>query len=63
LAPFAPEPMRELALLGYRPAQEVLFDAQLRLGGFEAVSTLTQHLVDLRRTLDPCSNRSRMCRR
>jgi O-antigen biosynthesis protein len=52
LAPHATDSIRELAELGYRPAQEALFDAQLRFGGIEAIATLVQHLSELRDRLD-----------
>ena len=52
LAPHATDSIRELAELGYRPAQEALFDAQLRFGGIEAIATLVKHLSELRDRLD-----------
>jgi GT2 family glycosyltransferase/tetratricopeptide (TPR) repeat protein len=52
LAPAVLEPMRELALLGYRPAQEALFDAQLRLGGIEALTEVSQQLLEMRAAID-----------
>lgn len=52
LLPASPEPLRELAQLGDCTAQQALFDAQLRLGGVEALATLTRQLHEMRATLD-----------
>lgn len=52
LAPGELEPIRELATLGDSPAQTVLFEAQLRLGGVETLTSLTHQLVELQSTLN-----------
>jgi O-antigen biosynthesis protein len=52
LAPFWIAPQRELFQMGQRRSQEYLFEAQLRLGGVEAITEMTQRMLDLRGTLD-----------
>jgi GT2 family glycosyltransferase/tetratricopeptide (TPR) repeat protein len=51
LAPFSIEPQRELFLMGQRQTQESLFEAQLRLGGVEALMEVARHVIELRSTL------------
>ena len=45
-------PHRELFGAGERASQERLFEAQLRLGGIDALMEVTQRLVELRAALD-----------
>jgi O-antigen biosynthesis protein len=52
LAPFAIAPQRELFLLGQRRNQEYLFEAQLRLGGVEALMEVAHKVIELRSTLN-----------
>jgi tetratricopeptide (TPR) repeat protein/GT2 family glycosyltransferase len=52
LAPFLVPPQRELFSAGERANQEDLFDAQLRLGGVEALMEMTHRLLELRTALD-----------
>jgi GT2 family glycosyltransferase len=52
LAPFWLAPKQELFHLGDQSSQEALFEAQLRLGGVDSLATLTQNVVDLRKSLD-----------
>jgi O-antigen biosynthesis protein len=52
LAPFSIAPQRELFHMGQRRNQEYLFEAQLRLGGVEALMAMTQQVFELRATLN-----------
>ena len=52
LAPFLLAPQRELFGVGERGNQEHLFEAQLRLGGIDALMEITHRLVELRAALD-----------
>jgi len=52
LGPFLTAPHRELFAAGERASQEQLFEAQLRLGGIDALMEVNQKLVDLRAVLD-----------
>jgi O-antigen biosynthesis protein len=51
LAPFSIAPKRELFLMGQRQNQEYLFEAQLRLGGVEAMMEVARQVIELRSTL------------
>src|SRR5205085_5676778 len=51
LAPFSIEPQRELFLVGQRQTQESLFEAQLRLGGVEALMEVARQVTELHSTL------------
>jgi len=51
LAPFSIEPKRELFLMGQSQNQESLFEAQLRLGGTEALMEVAHQVIELRSTL------------
>jgi tetratricopeptide (TPR) repeat protein/GT2 family glycosyltransferase len=52
LAPLWLAPQEELFKLGERSNQEALFEAQLRLGGVDALTILTQNILELRESLD-----------
>jgi GT2 family glycosyltransferase/tetratricopeptide (TPR) repeat protein len=52
LAPLALAPQRELSAAGEPASQEQLFEAQLRLGGVEALMEMTGRLAELRAALD-----------
>jgi len=52
LAPFSIAPQHELFHMGQRRNQEYLFEAQLRLGGVEALTAITHQIVELRETLN-----------
>src|SRR5205807_6689828 len=52
LAPFAIEPQRELFLMGRRQNQEHLSEAQLRLGGVEALMEVAHQIIELRSILE-----------
>jgi GT2 family glycosyltransferase/tetratricopeptide (TPR) repeat protein len=52
LAPFSIAPQHELFHMGQRRTQEYLFEAQLRLGGVEALTAITHQVVELRETLN-----------
>jgi GT2 family glycosyltransferase/tetratricopeptide (TPR) repeat protein len=52
LAPFSIAPQHELFHMGQHRSQEYLFEAQLRLGGVEALTAITHQLVELRETLN-----------
>jgi GT2 family glycosyltransferase/Tfp pilus assembly protein PilF len=52
LAPFSIESRRELFLMGQRQTQESLFEAQLRLGGVEALMEVAHQVIELRSTLN-----------
>jgi tetratricopeptide (TPR) repeat protein len=52
LAPFQIAAQRELSDAGERANQEQLFEAQLRLGGVEALMEVTQRLIELRAAID-----------
>lgn len=52
LAPFWLAPQQELFQLGRHCSQELLFEAQLRLGGVDALAVMTQSILEMRRTLD-----------
>ena len=52
LAPFSIAPQHELFHMGQRRSQEYLFEAQLRLGGVEALTAITHQIVELRETLN-----------
>jgi GT2 family glycosyltransferase/tetratricopeptide (TPR) repeat protein len=52
LAPFSVESQRELFLTGRHQTQEALFEAQLRLGGVEAMMEVAQQVTKLRSRLD-----------
>lgn len=52
LAPFHIAPQRELFSAGERASQEHLFEAQLRLGGIDALMEVTHRLLGLRTVLD-----------
>jgi GT2 family glycosyltransferase/tetratricopeptide (TPR) repeat protein len=51
LAPFSIEPQRELFLVGQRQTQESLFEAQLRLGGVEALMEVARQVTELHSTV------------
>jgi GT2 family glycosyltransferase/Tfp pilus assembly protein PilF len=51
LAPLSIAPKRELFLMGQRQNQEYLFEAQLRLGGVEAMMEVARQVIELRSTL------------
>jgi GT2 family glycosyltransferase len=51
LAPFSIGPKRELFLMGQRQNQESLFEAQLRLGGAEALMEVAHQVIELRSML------------
>jgi O-antigen biosynthesis protein len=52
LAPLQVAPQRELSGAGERASQEHLFEAQLRLGGIDALMEVTHRLLELRVALD-----------
>jgi GT2 family glycosyltransferase/tetratricopeptide (TPR) repeat protein len=52
LAPFSMAPRHELFQMGQRRSQEYLFEAELRLGGVEALMAMTQQVLELRGTLN-----------
>src|SRR5260370_23778186 len=52
LTPFSIAPHHELCHMGQRRNQEYLFEAQLRLGGVEALTAITHQVVELRETLN-----------
>ena len=52
LAPLQVAPQRELSGAGERASQEHLFEAQLRLGGVDALMEVTHRLLELRAALD-----------
>src|SRR5262249_41196908 len=52
LSPLKIAPQRELSGAGERGSQEYLFEAQLRLGGVDALMEVTHRLLDLRAALD-----------
>src|SRR5258708_9290814 len=52
LTPFSIAPHHELFHMGQHRSQEYLFEAQLRLGGVEALTSITHPIVELRDTLN-----------
>jgi GT2 family glycosyltransferase/tetratricopeptide (TPR) repeat protein len=50
-APFSLAPQREMFLLGQQRNQEYLFEAQLRLGGVDALMEVSHRIAELRSTL------------
>ena len=52
LAPLSNAPRQELFHSGQRSTQERLFDEQLRLGGIEALMTVTRQIITMQETLN-----------